>query len=89
MIPELGLEVKNLNKEDQKKFKTKKGVKIIGVPETYRGYDLEGKVLLAVENNEIDDISDAKNLFSNISKYSNTSITIINEKGERVRRIFQ
>ena len=89
VIPELGLEVKNLNKEDQKKFKTKKGVKIIGVPETYRGYDLEGKVLLAVENNEIDDISDAKNLFSNISKYSNTSITIINEKGERVRRIFQ
>ncbi len=89
VIPVMGLEVKNLNKEDQKKFKTKSGVKIVGVPESFRGYGLEGKVLLSVDNKEINDISDAKNLFGNISKYGKTSITMINEKGERERLIFQ
>lgn len=89
VVPVMGLEVKNLNQDDQKKFKTKKGVKIVGVPESFRGYGLEGKVLLAVDNKEINNITDAKNLFGAISKYGKTSITMINEKGERERIIFQ
>ncbi len=88
-IPHLGLEVKNLTKKDRKRFKTDKGVKIIGVPELYRGYGLEGKVLLSLDNQEINDIQDAKNLFGQISKYRKTIITMINEKGERERLIFQ
>ncbi|MDE3740682.1 S1C family serine protease [Maribacter polysaccharolyticus] len=88
-VPVMGLEVKNLTEKDQKTFKTKKGVKIIGVPETYRGYGLDGKVLLSVDDEEINDIQEAKTLFGRISRYGKTSITMINEKGERERLIFQ
>tara|TARA_R110002020_G_scaffold323714_1_gene539481 strand:- start:13589 stop:14980 length:1392 start_codon:yes stop_codon:yes gene_type:complete len=88
-LPVMGLEVKNLNDEDRKKFRTKKGVKIIGAPETYRGYGLEGKVLLELDGEEINNINDANTLFGNISRYGKTSITMINERGERERLIFQ
>ena len=88
-VPVMGLEVKNLTEKDKKMFKTKKGVKIIGVPETYRGYGLNGKVLLSVDDEEINDIQEAKTLFGRISRYGKTSITMINEKGERERLIFQ
>lgn len=89
VVPIMGLEVRNLSKDDMKKFDTKKGVKIVGVPETYRGYGLEGKVLLSVDDEEIGNIQDAKNLFGQISRYGKTSITMIDENGERERLIFQ
>ncbi len=88
-LPVMDLTVKNLTDADRKKFKTKKGVKIVEVPESYRGYGLYGKVLIAVDDNEIDNVQDAKVLFGQISKYSKTSITMLNEKGERERLIFQ
>lgn len=88
-IPQLGLEVKNLSDRDKKVFKTKKGVKIVGVPETYRGYGLDGKVLLSVDDEEINDIENARDVFSKISRYGKTSITMLNEDGERERLIFQ
>ena len=89
VVPIMGLEVKNLTKNDMKTFDTKKGVKIVGVPETYRGYGLEGKVVLSVDDQEIGNIQDAKNLFGKISRYGKTSITMIDENGERERLIFQ
>ncbi|HMB64627.1 MAG TPA: trypsin-like peptidase domain-containing protein [Eudoraea sp.] len=89
ILPEMGIRVKNLSKKDKKAFNTDKGVKIVGVPETYRGYGLDGKVILAVDDREIENIQDAKLLFENISKYGKTSITLLNEKGERERIIFQ
>jgi Do/DeqQ family serine protease len=88
-VPVMGLEVKNLTENDKKTFKTKRGVKIVGVPETYRGYGLDGKVLLSVDNEVINNIQEAKTLFGQISKYGKTSITMLNEKGERERLIFQ
>ena len=88
-VPVMGLEVKNLTDKDKKTFKTKKGVKIVGVPEMYRGYGLNGKVLLSVDDEEISDIQEAKTLFGRISKYGKSSITMINEHGERERLIFQ
>ena len=88
-VPVMGLKVKNLNDEDKKRFKTKRGVKVIGVPETYRGYGLEGKVLLSIDDEIINNIQEAKTLFGQISKYGKTSITMLNEKGERERLIFQ
>jgi Do/DeqQ family serine protease len=89
IVPVMGLRVKNLSQEDKKTFKTDKGVKITGVPETYRGYGIEGKVILAIDDQEISDIEDARILFGNISRYGKTSITMINEKGEKERLIFQ
>ncbi len=88
-LPVMGLTVKNLTEKDRKQFKIKKGVKIVGVPETYRGYGLENKILISVDDEDIDDIQDAKVLFGKISKYGKTSITMLNEKGERERIIFQ
>lgn len=88
-VPNMGLEIKNLSKEDMKKFRTRKGVKVVGVPEIYRGYGLDGKVLLSLDDEEINDIEEAKVLFGRISKRGRTIITMINEKGERERLIFQ
>jgi len=85
----LGLKVKNLSESDKKQYHTKTGVKIIEVPETYRGHGLQGKVLLAVDDNKIKNIEEAKTLFGRISKYGKTSITMVNKKGERERLIFQ
>ncbi|WP_422079743.1 trypsin-like peptidase domain-containing protein [Ulvibacterium sp.] len=89
IVPVMGFEVKNLTDHDKKRFRTKKGVKIVGVPETYRGYGLNGKVLLAVDGEEINDIQEARILFGAISRYGKTSITMLNEDGERERLIFQ
>ena len=59
------------------------------MPERYRGYGLEGKVLLSVDDEEINNIQDAKRLFNRITRYSRTSITMLTEKGEKERLIFQ
>jgi Do/DeqQ family serine protease len=89
VVPVMGLKVKNLSKEDKRTFRTDKGVKIVGVPETYRGYGLDGKVILAIDDNEVKDIEDARILFGSISRYGKTSITLINKEGEKERLIFQ
>ncbi|QWX82576.1 trypsin-like peptidase domain-containing protein [Cellulophaga sp. HaHaR_3_176] len=89
VLPIMDLEVKNLSEKDRKEFKTKKGVKIIGVSERYQGYGLDGKVLLSVGDEEINDIKDAKVLFGKISRYRNTSINMLNKKGEKERIILQ
>ncbi|MEJ2163743.1 MAG: trypsin-like peptidase domain-containing protein [Robiginitalea sp.] len=59
-VPVFGFTVKNLSSEDQMKFDTEAGVKIIGVPENSRKYGLEGKVIVAVDGKEIRDINDAR-----------------------------
>jgi Do/DeqQ family serine protease len=89
IVPEMGMEVKNLTEEDKKKFKTKKGVKITGVPERYRGYGLAGKIILQVDDKEVSNIDDAYTAFGAISRYGKTVITMIGEDGERERLIFQ
>lgn len=88
-IPVLGFEIKNLTDKDKKTFRTKKGVKIIGVPETFRGYDLKGKVLISFGDEEINNIQDARTKFGRITRYGRTSITMLNEKGEKERLIIQ
>ncbi|SMC76304.1 Do/DeqQ family serine protease [Cellulophaga tyrosinoxydans] len=89
VLPIMDLEVKNLNDKDRKEFRTKKGVKIVGVSERFEGYGLEGKILLSIGDKEINDINDAKVLFGRITRYGNTSITMLNKKGERERIILQ
>ncbi len=85
----MGVTVKNLSEKDREEYGTDKGVKIIGVPETYRRYGLEGKIILAVDDEEIQDIEDARTLFAQISRYGNTSITLLDKNGQRERIIFQ
>ncbi|MEO0571790.1 MAG: serine protease, partial [Bacteroidota bacterium] len=88
-LPIMRLEVKNLSQNDQKKYGVEEGVKITNVPEQYRDYDLLNKVMIEVDDKEIKDIDDAKELFSKISRYGRTSITLLDENGEKERLIFQ
>ncbi len=88
VISKLGVEVKNLSKTDKKKFDTKKGVKITRTSQYMNRYNLEGKVLIAVNDQKIDDIDDAKQFIDN-ADYQPTSIVILNEGGEKERFIFQ
>ncbi len=89
LVPNMGMKVKNLSETDREQYGTETGVKIIEVPETYRGYGLMGKVILAVDDEEVKDIEDAGKLFARISRYRNTSITLLDENGQRERIIFQ
>lgn len=89
ILPTTGFMVKNLSDEDKKTFGVKKGVKIIDVPEGYGRYDLKNKVIIAVDDNEIDNIDDAREHFGEISRYGRTSFTMINENGEKERLILQ
>ncbi|MEO0528154.1 MAG: trypsin-like peptidase domain-containing protein [Bacteroidota bacterium] len=89
VLPVMNITVKNLSENDKKAFKIKKGVKIVGVPERYRDYDMEGKILLSVDDNDIGDIQEARNQFEKISRYGRTAITMLNRDGERERLIFQ
>ncbi len=89
LLPATGFLVKNLSKEDKKKFGISKGVKIIDVPEGYGRYDLRNKVIIAVDGNEVNNIDDAKEHFGEISRYERTSFTMINENGEKEHMILQ
>lgn len=88
-VPNMGFVVKNLSDNDKKNYKLKNGVKITAVPEQYSRYGLVGKVIVQVDDDEIDDITDADEAFSKVSKYRRTSITLIDEEGEKERLIFQ
>ncbi len=88
-LPVMGLTVKELSAKDKKTYKTKQGVKIVAVPQQYGDYGLENKIIAKVDDIEIKNIEDAKEVFSNISRYGRTSITLIGENGERERLIFQ
>jgi len=88
-LPMMGIEVKNLSKEDKKKYRVEDGVKITNVPEQYRNYGLMNKVMIEVDDEKIRDIEDAKDLFSKISRYGRTSITLLDENGDKERLIFQ
>ena len=88
-VPVLGFTVKNLSEKDREQYNTDLGVKIVGVPENSRKYGLVGKVILAVDGQKVKDIKDARKYFSAISRYGQTSITLLDESGERERVIFQ
>ncbi len=89
IVPEMGLEVRNLTEHDKKVYKTTSGVKITGVPERYRGYGLSEKVIIKVDDHEIGNIDDAFTAFGSISKYGKTVIVMVGSNGERDRLIFQ
>jgi hypothetical protein len=81
--------VKNLSPEDQKRFKIKNEVKIIGVPIAYENYDLIGKVVVSSDDKLIINIDNVTELFQNINKFNRTRISMINENEARERLLFQ
>ena len=88
-VPNMGLTVKNLSKKDIETFKVDKGVKITDVPQQYVHYGLLGKVIIKVDDIDVNNIEDARRVFTNISRFGKTTITLIGEDGERERLIFE
>ncbi|WP_375324727.1 trypsin-like peptidase domain-containing protein [Flagellimonas sp. GZD32] len=88
-LPNTYFTVKNLTKQDKKKFGVTNGVKITNVPETYSRYGLENKVIVEVDGKKINNIDDAKRYFGEIERYGRTSFTMINENGEKEHMILQ
>jgi len=89
ILPATSFKVKNLTKEDKKKFGVSKGVKIIDVPQGYSRYGLTNKVIIELDGEPINNIDDAKQLFGQLSRYGRTSFTMINEDGEKEHMILQ
>jgi S1-C subfamily serine protease len=83
----LGLRVQNLNETLQKKFKRKEGVIITAASEYYKNYNLEGKVVIAIDGIKVSTIEDA----IEASKENNTyrhALTVIDEEGNKETLIF-
>lgn len=89
ILPATSFKVKNLTKEDKKKFGVSKGVKIIDVPQGYSRYGLTNKVIIELDGEPIENIDDAKERFGQLSRYGRTSFTMINEDGEKEHMILQ
>lgn len=89
-IAGLGLKVKNLTKEDQKKFGVKEGVKITEEASFYKqqNLDLEGKVLIGVNDQTVENVDDVKNAMSSVNNYNRNVLVVINENGEKERYFF-
>ncbi|WP_224490792.1 trypsin-like peptidase domain-containing protein [Robertkochia flava] len=84
-IRNLGLSVKELSDKDRKDFRNAEGVKIINSSPYWEEADLEGKLLIAINDMKTESIDDVKSAMSNLNKYRSLSILILNQKGERER----
>jgi serine protease Do len=86
-LPYLGMRVENLSKEDKKQLNIEGGVKIIAVAEYYKSYDLEEKVIIAIDGSPVNSIEDAERL-AEAKRSSRRAITILNSAGEKETLIF-
>lgn len=89
-INSIGLEVKELSKEDKKAFKTETGVKISAAADYYKlhGFDIVGKVLLNLNNEEIKNIDNLKKIVAKLNSNTRNSMVVISKNGEKERFFF-
>ena len=87
VLNNIGMIVKDLTEEDKRVFKVQKGVKITNISDIYKqnGIDLEGKVLISINNKEIVDTNQLKNIVNELNPQQRNSFIIINKKGEKER----
>jgi serine protease Do len=83
----LGLRVQNLNKTMQKKFNRKEGVIITAASEYYKNYNLEGKVVIAIDGIKVSTIEDAIEASNENNTYRH-ALTVIDEEGNKETLIF-
>jgi hypothetical protein len=81
------MRVENLSKEDKRRLNIDGGVKIIAVAEYYKFYNLEDKVIIAIDGNPVNSIEDAERL-AEAKRSSRRAITILNNTGEKETLIF-
>lgn len=85
-LSRLGLRVQNLNEQTKKRFGKGKGVLIIAAAEYYRNYELEGKLIIAIDGNSIETIEDAMKANENLS--GRRALTLLDDKGNKETLIF-
>jgi protease degQ len=90
VLNNIGMIVKDLTEEDKRVFKVQKGVKITNISDIYKqnGIDLEGKVLISINNKEVVDTNQLKNIVNELNPQQRNSFIIINKKGEKERYFF-
>lgn len=90
VIAGLGLTVKNLTEQDKKIFKVKEGVKITKEASFYSRQDLqlEGKILVAINDQTVNSIDDVRETMKAVSGYSRNVLSVINKNGEKERYFF-
>ena len=86
-LPYLGMRVENLSTEEKKALSIDGGVRIIAVAEYYRSYELENKIIIAIDGKPVKSIEDAAQLAES-GRSSRRAITILNENGEKETLIF-
>ncbi len=86
-LPYLGMRVENLSNAEKKELSIKGGVKIIAVAEYYRSYNLENKIIIAIDGTPINTIEDAEKLAES-GRSSKRAITLLGENGEKETLIF-
>lgn len=86
-LPYLGIRVENLSSDEKKELSITGGVKIIAVAEYYRSYNLENKIIIAIDGTPINTIEDAEKLAES-GRPSKRAITLLGENGEKETLIF-
>lgn len=85
----LDISVRDLSREDKKEFGRNTGVKIINSGRYVRDESLNGKLLVGINDMDIDNIDDVKKAVSLLDRYRNLSLVIMHENGEKERLIFR
>jgi serine protease Do len=89
-IDDLGLEVKNVNKSILKSYGVSNGVQVSRAlsPEMER-YDLNGIVITKINDQDVSDIDDVKEIMNRRDYGEPIKLTFVNEKGEMNSFIFR
>jgi Do/DeqQ family serine protease len=85
-----GLELENIDLNDKKRFHLADGVKIKSITnENLKQYqeDLQGNIILSIDNVKIKDIESASKVFNNKAENQSVQMEMINKRGEIIRII--
>ncbi|WP_074977399.1 trypsin-like peptidase domain-containing protein [Zhouia amylolytica] len=88
VVRPLGIVVKNMSSKDKKRFKGS-GVKVTEVVKGMENYGFEGKLIIQINDDTIEDIDDVKNAIEGANNYNALSIVLLNQEGEKERLIFR
>lgn len=88
-IEALGITVKELSRTEQKTFGVKQGVVITETGRYLDGENLNGKLLVGINDMEIKNVEDVKTAMGELSRYRSLTLTLLNENGEKERLYFR
>ncbi len=89
-LEQIGLELRNANREDLSRFGVNGGVKVSrALTRDMQKYDLGGILITKINDQSVDNIDDVKRIMSRISGNDDIKLTFINRDGELNSFIFR